>query len=69
MRRCADAPMRRCADAPQYLSDSQLRLGVNDVAAAKAMHLTAIPFSAAEEDGVFVRSEDSRRVSPPAPAQ
>ncbi len=46
-----DARAVASGDAPQYLSDSQLLLGVNDVAAAKAMHLTAIPFRATENDG------------------
>jgi len=45
-----DARAIASGDAPQSLSDSQLLLGVNDVAAAKAMHLAAIPFSAAEND-------------------
>ena len=45
-----DARAIASGDAPQYLSDSQLLLGVNDVAAAKAMHLAAIPFRAAEKD-------------------
>ena len=33
----------------QYLESSQLLLGVNDVAAAKAMHLTAVPFPTAKQ--------------------
>jgi len=33
----------------QSLPDSQLLLGVNDVAAAKRMHLTAVPFNTAQQ--------------------
>lgn len=33
----------------QSLPDSQLLLGVNDVAAAKKMHLTAVPFNTAQQ--------------------
>ena len=44
-----DARALASKNAPQSLESSQLLLGVNDVAAAKAMHLTATAFDTAKQ--------------------
>lgn len=44
-----DARALASPGVPQNRASSQLLLGVNDVAAAKAMHLTAVPFNTATQ--------------------
>ena len=44
-----DARALASNNARQYLESSQLLLGVNDVAAAKAMHLSAVPFNTSKQ--------------------